>query len=113
MMARATRAAASALGFKVFATDPVDSVTALVVPDGVDEGKLRKTMRADHGFHIAGGQGDLKGKIIRLSHMGYVDAFDTLGVIAALELTLKTLGADVTVGAGVAAAMRVFADGTP
>jgi len=110
MLASATRAAAEALGMKVYAKDRVDSVTAMVVPDGVDEAKLRKTMREKHGFQIAGGQGELKGRIIRFSHMGYVDAFDTLGVIAALELTLKELGHDVAVGAGVAAAQKVFAD---
>ncbi len=110
MLAAATRAAAEALGMKVYAKDRVDSVTAMLVPDGVDEAKLRKTMREKHGFQIAGGQGKLKGKIIRLSHMGYVDAFDTLGVIAALELTLKELGHDVTIGAGLTAAQNILAD---
>ena len=110
MLARGTRAAAEAMGLKVYAKDPVDSVTAMVVPDGVDEAALRKTMRGKYGFQIAGGQGELKGKIIRFSHMGYVDAFDTLGVIAALELTLKGQGFAVTLGSGVAAAQAVFAE---
>lgn len=110
MLAKATRAATEAMGLKVYATDPVDSVTAMVVPDGVDEGALRKTMRSKYGFQIAGGQGDLKGRIIRFSHMGYVDAFDTLGAIAALELTLVGLGCNVKIGSGVAAAQRVFAE---
>ncbi len=110
MLARATRAAAQAIGLKVYPVDPVDSVTAMIVPDGVDEAALRKTMRGKFGFQIAGGQGDLKGKIIRFSHMGYVDAFDTLGVIGALELTLAGQGFDVTIGAGVSAAQRVFAE---
>lgn len=109
-LAGATRAAAEALGLKVYAADPVDSVTAMIVPDGVDEAALRKNMRAQHGFQIAGGQGDLKGRIIRFSHMGYVDAFDTLGAIAALELTLKSLGYDVKIGSGLTAAQRVLAD---
>ena len=99
-----------AIGLKVFAKDVVDSVTAMLVPAGVDEAALRKTMLDKHGFQIAGGQGDLKGKIIRFSHMGYVDAFDTLGVIGALELTLKGQGFDVTIGSGVTAAQRVFAE---
>ncbi len=110
MLARATRAAAVAMGLKVYAADPVDSVTAIVVPRGVDEAALRKTMRSRHGFQIAGGQGKLKGSIIRFSHMGYVDAFDTLGAIAALEITLKGLGFDIDIGTGVAAAQRVFAE---
>lgn len=110
VMAKATRAAVAAMGLKLFATDPVDSVTAVSVPPGVDEGALRKTMSGKYGFHIAGGQGDMKGKIIRFSHMGYVDIFDTLGVIAALEMTLKGMGQSVTIGAGVAAAQRVFSE---
>ncbi len=110
MLARATRAAAEAMGLKLFAADPVDSVTAMIVPAGVDEAALRKTMRNKYGFQIAGGQGDLKGKIIRFSHMGYVDAFDTLGVIGALELTLAGQGFSVTIGSGISAAQRIFAE---
>jgi len=110
MLARATRAAAEAMGLKLYAADPVDSVTAMVVPGGVDEAALRKTMRSKYGFQIAGGQGAVKGKIVRFSHMGYVDAFDTLGAIAALEMTLKGQGFDVTIGSGVAAAEKVFAE---
>ncbi|MHC5109592.1 MAG: pyridoxal-phosphate-dependent aminotransferase family protein [Planctomycetota bacterium] len=110
MLARATRASAEAMGLATFAKDPVDSVTAMLVPAGVDEAKLRKTMRTKHGFQIAGGQGDLKGKIVRFSHMGYVDAFDTLGVIAALELCLAEQGYDIKVGSGISAAQRVFAE---
>lgn len=110
VMARAMRAGADALGLATYAKDPVDSVTALVVPDGVDEAALRKTMRERHGFQIAGGQGDLKGKIIRFSHMGYVDKFDTLGAIAALELSLVDQGFHLTLGAGVGAAQRSFGE---
>lgn len=109
-LARLMRAAAGALGIQVYAKDPVDSVTALVVPDGIDEATLRKTMRTKYGFHVAGGQGDIKGKIIRFSHMGYVDAFDTIGAIAALELVLKEMGHAVTLGAGVSAALQVLAE---
>ncbi|MBI4716469.1 MAG: alanine--glyoxylate aminotransferase family protein [Planctomycetes bacterium] len=110
MLARGTRAAAEALGLKLYAADPVDSVTAVVVPDKVNEATLRKSMRDKYGFQIAGGQGELKGKIVRFSHMGYVDAFDTLGVIGALEMCLLGQGFNLTVGAGVAAAQKVFAE---
>lgn len=110
MLAKATRAGAAALGLKVYAKDPVDSVTGIVLPDGVDEPKLRATMRDRHGYSVAGGQGDLKGRIIRLSHMGYVDAFDTLGAMAALELALTEVGHRVTIGAGIAGAQKIFAE---
>ncbi|MEE9296459.1 MAG: alanine--glyoxylate aminotransferase family protein [Phycisphaerae bacterium] len=108
--ARATREAAVAMGMKVFAADPVDSVTALIMPDGVDEPALRKTMRARHGMQIAGGQDHLKGKIIRIGHMGYLDQFDALGVISAIELSLLEQGYRLEPGVGVAAAQRVFAE---
>jgi len=110
LMARAMRAAVKAMGLKLYASDPVDSVTAIAVPAGVDEAAVRKIIRAQYGFQIAGGQGKVKGKIIRFSHMGYVDAFDTLGAIAALELSLKGQGFDVKIGSGLLAAQQVFAD---
>lgn len=109
LLAKATRSAAEALGLKVFAKDPVDSVTAILVPEGVNESTLRKTMRGSYGFQIAGGQGDLTGKIIRFSHMGYMDAFDMLGGISALEMCLAAQGYRFESGAGVAAAQKVFA----
>jgi aspartate aminotransferase-like enzyme len=110
MLAEGTRAALRALDLKIFATDCVDSVTGFWVPEGVDEGKLRKTMLNKHGMQIAGAQDDIKGKVCRISHMGYVDQFDTLGVLAALEMTLKEMGHNLQVGTGVAAALAVFAE---
>ncbi len=109
MLAEATRAAARAIGLKIFSKSPSDSVTAIWVPDGVDEGALRKTLRGTYGMQIAGGQDDIKGKVIRIGHMGYVDLADTLGVIGALELTLKAQGYEFTLGAGLKAAQEVFA----
>lgn len=110
IMAKAMRAAVVAMNLKLYAADPADSVTAIAVPAGIDEAALRKTMSTKYGFHIAGGQGDMKGKIVRFSHMGYVDAFDTLGAIAAFEMTLKGMGYNVAIGTGVAAAQKVFAE---
>ena len=65
----------------------------------------------EFGTRIAGGQAHLKVKIIRFSHMGYVDAFDVLAAVGALEMALARLGADVEFGAGVAAAQKVLAAG--
>jgi len=108
-IARATREGGAAIGMATFAADPVDSVTALCVPDGIDEPALRKTMRQQHGMQIAGGQDHLKGKIIRIGHMGYLDQFDALSVLSALELAMLGQGHKVEAGAAVAAAQRVFA----
>ncbi|MHC4067824.1 MAG: pyridoxal-phosphate-dependent aminotransferase family protein [Planctomycetota bacterium] len=110
MLARATRAAVEALGLRLFAADPVDSVTGIWVPESVDEGRLRKTFRSKFAMQIAGGQGHIKGKVIRISHMGYCDAFDTLAVIGALELVLHEMGHPVELGQGLAAAQKVFAE---
>ena len=109
ILAAATRAAGEALGMKVYSKSPADSVTALLVPEGVDEAALRKTLREKHGMQIAGGQDQLKGKIIRIGHMGYIDNGDALAIIGALELTLKGLGHSVKLGAGLQAAQEVFA----
>lgn len=109
-LAAATRASVEAMNLKTYATDPVDSVTAICVPEKVDEAALRKTMRSRFGFQIAGGQGKLKGNIVRLSHMGYLDAFDTLGALAALEICFKEQGHDLAIGAGITAAQKVFAE---
>src|SRR5215212_4884231 len=83
-------------------------VTAIKLPEGIDGAKVPKTMRDKYGITIAGGQNQLKGKIARIAHCGYYGAFDIVTTVAALEMTLKELGADVELGAGVAAAQRVF-----
>ncbi|MDP7162113.1 MAG: alanine--glyoxylate aminotransferase family protein [Phycisphaerae bacterium] len=106
-LAEATRTAAEAIGIKVFSHQPSDSVTGLVYPDGVGD-DFRKRLQATYGMSVAGGQAQLKGKIFRVSHMGYVDLADTIGLIAAIEYTLADVGVDVEIGKGVVAAARVL-----
>ncbi len=102
-VAAACRAAVRALGLEVFAERPNNALTVISVPAGVDGSGTLKAMEKGYGFKLADGQDDMKGKIWRLSHMGYVDAFDVLGAIAALELTLAKAGFAAKIGAGVAA----------
>ena len=109
-MAAATRAAAEAIGMPVYSKRPSDSVSAICVPAGVEEKELRKQLRTRFGVHLAGGQDQLEGKIVRMSHMGYIDAVDTIGCIGAIEQVLYKLGHKFNVGAGVAAATKVFAE---
>ena len=78
-------------------------------PEGVDGAAIPKLMRDRYGITIAGGQGHLKGKIVRIAHCGYYGAFDVLTSIAGLELALDELGFDVSFGAGVSRAQQVFA----
>ncbi|HNQ22156.1 MAG TPA: alanine--glyoxylate aminotransferase family protein [Phycisphaerae bacterium] len=113
LLGTATRAAVKALGLKLFAADPVDSVTGFWLPQGMDEGALRKTLREKHGMQIAGAQDQIKGKVCRITHMGYVDQYDTLGCIAALEMTLAAMGHKVTLGSAVTAALQVMAEHNP
>jgi aspartate aminotransferase-like enzyme len=107
--AEAMRSAARALGLTVYSESPSDSVTAILVPEGVDGEQLPKTLVKQFGVKVAGGQGDLKGKIVRFTTMGYTDAFDILAAVSALEMALKSLGRKVDIGAGVAAAQKVLA----
>ena len=108
-LAEATRAAMKAIGLELFARNcPSDSVTAVRVPEGIDGSAITKVLSKDYGITIAGGQSQLKGKIFRISHMGYVDSFDMLMVISAVEVVLKRLGYDVPLGKGVEAAQQVL-----
>ena len=107
LLAEATRTAAEAMGMKLFSRQPSDSVTALLYPEGIDDG-FRKLLQGRYGCSVAGGQEALKGRLCRISHMGYVDPLDTLGLIAAMEYTLAELGAKVEIGSGVARAAKVL-----
>jgi aspartate aminotransferase-like enzyme len=112
LLGRATREAARALELDTLGDGDETSnvVTAITLPDSIDGGKVPKLMRDRFGITIAGGQGHLKGKIARIAHCGYFGAFDIVVTIAGLEMTLRELGHEVELGAGVAAAQRVFLD---
>lgn len=108
-LARATRAGAKALGLKMIAPDaPADSATGVFLPEGIDGGKIVKSLRDDFGVTLAGGQDQWKGKIIRIAHLGYVDTFDTIIAISAIEMALKKFGHPVELGKGVAAAQNIL-----
>jgi aspartate aminotransferase-like enzyme len=110
LLGRATREAAKALDLELFGPEDegANVVTAIRVPEGVDGGKAVKVMRDKYGITIAGGQNQLKGKIVRIAHCGYFGAFDIVTTIAGLEMTLRELGHEHELGAGVGAAQRVF-----
>ncbi len=108
-LAQATRAAVQALGLELFARRPSTALTVIRVPPGLDGSAVLKRLEKEYGYKWADGQDTLKGKIWRLSHMGYVDPFDVLGAIAALELVLAAAGMPVAVGHGVATFQREYA----
>src|SRR5581483_7865175 len=109
-LGRAARAGAKALGLELFSPDEDRSavVTAVRVPDGIDATDVVKGVRDRFGMTLANGQGELKGKIFRLGHIGWFDVFDITTQIAAVELVLAELGADVERGVAVTAALEAF-----
>lgn len=107
--AEATRAACKALGLKLLAQDlPSNAATGCFLPENIDGKAFVKYLRDKCGVALAGGQDHLAGKILRISHLGYHDAFDTITAISAIEMGLKKFGANITLGSGVAAAQEVL-----
>lgn len=108
-MAHALREGAKAAGMEIFAKGtPSDAVTAINAPAGVDGQAIYKNLRVHYGITAAGGQDHLKGKIFRISHMGYLDRFDVITALAATEMVLKGLGHPVKLGSGVARAQELL-----
>ncbi|HXW99684.1 MAG TPA: alanine--glyoxylate aminotransferase family protein [Candidatus Acidoferrales bacterium] len=110
LCAEMTRAGAKALGLKLYASAPAAALTAISSPDGLDSGKIVKEFRESFDAVVANGQGEMKGKIFRIAHIGYYDYLDTVGILGALEHVLaKTAGRSVEYGAAVKAAQEVYA----
>jgi aspartate aminotransferase-like enzyme len=95
-VALSTRAGAAALGFKLFPSSPSHAVTALVPPEGIETSAIVKRLRETHGMVIAGGQDRLKGKIVRVGHMGAYDLGDIDALLVALEECVAALGRPAT-----------------
>jgi len=110
LLARATRAAATALGLELFSSAPGNALTAIQAPSGIDSGVIIKEFRNRFGSIIANGQGSMKGQIFRIAHLGYFDFVDLFGMVAELELILAANGHPVEFGKGVAAVQRVYAE---
>ena len=108
-MCRATREAATALGLKLLAPDsPSPAATGLYLPEGIDADRVLEFLRDRMNVTLAEGQDQLKGKVIRIAHVGYMGAFDVVTAIAALEMALRKFGAEIPFGRGVAAAQEVL-----
>lgn len=109
LMARMVRTGVKALGLGLLVEDEYGSrtVTAVKVPEGIDGGKLRSILRG-YGVVASDGQGQLKGKIFRLAHMGYTTVLDILGMVSALEVALTRMGYPTELGAGIKAIEQVM-----
>jgi aspartate aminotransferase-like enzyme len=108
-MATACRAGVQALGLALFAAQPADGVTVVQTPAGLDGVALVSKLEKRYGIRIAGGHDALEGKIFRIAHMGYIDPFDVLSALSALEMVLLEMGHALEPGSGVAAAQQVLA----
>ena len=110
LAAEMTRAGVKALGLKLFTSSPGAALTAVTSPAGLDSGKIVKEFRESFSAVVANGQGDMKGQLFRIAHIGYYDFLDTIGILAALEHVLATVtDQSVEYGSAVRAAQDVFA----
>jgi len=108
-MSRATRAAATALGLKLLAPEnPSPAATGVFLPDGIDADQVLDYLRDQMNITLAEGQDQLKGKVIRIAHVGYMGAFDVITAVAALEMALRKFGVEIPFGRGVAAAQEIL-----
>ena len=114
-LGRACREGAKAMGLELFSPDEERSavVTAIRAPDGVDATEVVSELRDRFGITIANGQGELKGKIFRIGHIGWFDVFDITTALAAVELVLSDAGAEIERGVAVTRALEAWAEHTP
>jgi aspartate aminotransferase-like enzyme len=110
LAARMTRAGAECLGLRLFApTCPAAALTAIQAPSGIESGAIIREFHDRFGAVVANGQGEMKGKLFRIAHLGYYDSLDTLAILAALEQVLaQVTGRTVKYGAAVRAAQEVY-----
>ena len=111
VLAAAARAGVEALGLERFGPDDPNAnvVTAAALPGDIEGAQVPKLMRDRYGVTVAGGQGHLKGRIVRIAHCGYYGAFDIVTALTAFGMALRDLGYDAEPGAAAGAAERVFA----
>jgi aspartate aminotransferase-like enzyme len=114
-LGRACREGVKAMGLELFSPDDdrCAVVTAIKVPDAVDSDEVVAKVRERFGITIAGGQGELRGQIVRIGHIGYIDVFDVSAALAGLEVTLGEAGADIERGVAASRALETYAQGLP
>jgi aspartate aminotransferase-like enzyme len=108
---KAFKAAMAALGLSLYSKENASvGLTAVEAPEGIDGQDVVGWLKNKYAIFIAGGQAQAKGKIFRVAHMGYISEFDTLQGISAIEMALAGLGYKFEMGAGVAAAQKIFGE---
>jgi aspartate aminotransferase-like enzyme len=113
-LGRACREGAKTMGLELFSPDEERSavVTAIRAPEGIDATEIVVSLRDRFGITIANGQGELKGKIFRIGHIGWFDVFDIVTALAAVELVLADAGAEIERGVAVTRALEAWTERT-
>lgn len=112
LAAAMTRAGAAALGLGLFAaSSPAAALTAILPPKGMDSTAVVREFRESFGAVVANGQGEMKGKLFRIAHLGYYDYLDTIAILGALEQVMARLTGPkhLEFGTGLRAAQQVYA----
>ncbi|MBF0585896.1 alanine--glyoxylate aminotransferase family protein [Prosthecochloris sp. N3] len=109
-LSAACRKGCEALGMRLFSSSPSFAVTPAWLPEGIDWEEFNASLKVNNGITIAAGQDDYKGRIFRISHLGYYDELDMLTVIGGIERALAEVGHDFTIGAGVTAVQTALID---
>lgn len=110
-LAAAIRAGVQEIGLQLFSQNPSNAVTAVQTPVDIDSSKLVSIMRNKFKVWIADGQGELKGNLFRIAHLGYMDKFDIIVALSALEMVLKEMGYELELGKAVGAAENFLGRG--
>lgn len=109
LLARATGEAMKGIGMSLFPKEyPSAAVTAVLAPEGYDGQQIYKDLRVKYGITAAGGQDQLKGKVFRIANIGYLDTFDAIMAVAAVEMVLKGMGHPLKLGTGVGIAQEIL-----
>jgi aspartate aminotransferase-like enzyme len=107
----ATRKAAKALGLELFAASPSAAATALKAPEGVSSTDIVKGFKKEFAGVLSDGQGEMKGQIVRIAHIGYLDYLDCVAILAGLEQVVAQLKpGSFAYGDAVRIAQQVYAD---
>ena len=111
-LGRACREGAKAMGLELFSPDEERSavVTAILTPEDVDARELVLALRDRHGITVAGGHGDMASRLFRIGHIGWFDVFDITTALAAVELELVDMGAQIETGTAVTRALEAYAE---
>ena len=108
ILGEATRAGILAIGLDLLSRVPGNILTSVLTPDGLDGVQFIKLMHEKYGAYVAGAQDPHKGEFFRIAHLGYMNGFDVITALSAVEMALLDMGHDIKSGNAVAAAENIL-----